>query len=115
MKRFKEIDAWVSTGLIIGFALAAFKYGGFALLYGYFIVGSWQVISMLVHVYYRSFTQKKGNRYVYHWVTFVSVITMPAGSFFILAFTAPFMAIYYTWLCFDEVRKMNERPLSVLK
>jgi hypothetical protein len=84
-------------------------------LLGYFIVGGWQVISMLIHVYNKSFIQKKGTRYVYHWITLLSLITMPVGSFLILLFTAPFMAVFYTYLCFDEVKKMNRRPLALLK
>jgi hypothetical protein len=84
-------------------------------LAGYFIVGGWQVISMIIHAVTKTFTHRSGKRYVYHWITFISVITMPMGSFWILFFTAPFMAVYYTWLCFDEVRKMNQRPLALLK
>jgi hypothetical protein len=70
---------------------------------------------MLVHVYYHSFTEKKSARRNYHWITFIFLITMPVGSFWILLFTAPVMAVFYTWLCFDEVRKMNQRPLAMLK
>jgi hypothetical protein len=70
---------------------------------------------MLVHVYYHSFTQKGGIRRNYHWVTLISLITMPVGSFWILLFTAPLMAVFYTWLCYSEVRKMNLRPLALLK
>lgn len=115
MKKFKKIDVRVSIILITGFAIATIINRDYTFLMGYFVVGGWQVISMLVHVYHKSFTQKKGARYVYHWITLISLITMPVGSFWILLFTAPFMALYYTWLCFDEVRKMNQRPLALLK
>lgn len=115
MKKFKKIDTWISIILIAAFAIATIINRDYTFLIGYFVVGGWQVISMLVHVYNRSFTEKRGTRYVYHWITFFSIITMPVGSFFILLFTAPFMAIFYTWLCFDEVRKMNQRPLALLR
>lgn len=115
MKNFKKIDTWISIILITVFAIATIINRDYTFLVGYFVVGGWQVISMLVHVYNHSFTEKRGTRYVYHWITFFSIITMPVGSFFILLFTAPFMAIFYTWLCFDEVRKMNQRPLALLK
>ena len=115
MKKFKEVDVWISIILITGFAIATIINRDYTFLLGYFILGGWQVISMLVHIYSKSFTQKKGTRYVYHWITLISLVTMPVGSFWILLFTAPFMAVFYTCLCFAEVRKMNQRPLSLLK
>ncbi len=119
MKTFKTYDAWISTGLILSFVLINIidKPGGLidsSILIGYYVVGGWQVISMLVHVRTHCFTERRGARYIYHWLTFISLIAIP-GSFWVLAFTAPFMAIYYTGLCFSEVRKMNQRPLDILK
>ncbi len=115
MKKFKTIDTWISIILITAFAIASIINRNYTFLIGYFVVGGWQVISMLVHVFYHSFTEKGSTRYIYHWITFISLITMPIGSFWILLFTAPFMAVFYAWLCFDEVRKMNQRPLAILK
>ncbi len=115
MKKFKKMDTWVSIILITGFAVSSIVNMDNTFLTGYFVVGGWQVISMLVHVYYRSFTQQKGKRYVYHWITLIALLTMPLGSFIILLFTAPLMAVYYTWLCYEEVQKMHQRPLALLK
>ncbi len=115
MRKFKKIDVWISIILIAGFAIATIINLDNTFILGYFVIGGWQVISMLVHAYNKCFTQKKGARYVYHWITLISVLTMPVGSFLILLFTAPLMALYYTWLCFEEVRKMNMRPLALLK
>ncbi len=115
MKKFKKIDGWVSVILIIGFAIAQIIRQDFTFIIGYFVVGAWQVFSMLVHAYHRLFTRKGSRRHVYHWVTVVSLATMPVGSYWILAFTAPFMAVYYTWLCFDELRLLNRRPIAILK
>ena len=115
MKKFKEVDAWISIILITGFAVATIINRDYTFILGYFVVGGWQVISMLAHVYYHSFTQKKGIRRNYQWITLISLVSMPVGSFFILLFAAPFMAVFYTGLCFDEIRKMNQRPLALLK
>ncbi len=115
MRKFKEIDTWISIILITGFAIATVINRDYTFLLGYFVVGGWQVISMLVHIYYHSFTEKKSIRRNYHWITLISLISMPIGSFWILLFTAPFMAVFYTWLCYDEARKMNQRPLALLK
>lgn len=115
MKKFKTADAWVSIVLIAVFTVASIIKGIETLIIGYLVVGGWQVISMLVHAFTRTFTRPKGIRNVYHWISFISVITMPVGSVWVLVFTAPFMAIFYTWLCYEEVKKMNERPLAILK
>ena len=115
MRKFKKIDCWVSVILIAGFAVATLINGDYTFILGYLVVGGWQVFSMLVHAYHRLFTQKGNTRHVYHWITLVSLVTMPVGSYWILLFTAPFMAIFYTGLCFNEVKRMSQRPLAVLK
>jgi len=119
MKKFKVIDFWISAGLIIASAIIGILEGfedflSNYFLMGYFVVGAWQVISMLVHAFYKCFTKRGGARYIYHWITFISVVTMP-GSFWVLLYIAPFMAVYYAGLCYAEVRKMNQRPLDLLK
>lgn len=115
MRKFKRMDAWISIILITGFAIATLINRDDTFMLGYFVVGAWQVISMLVHAYNHYFTEKKGARYVYHWVTFISLITILMGSFWVLLFTAPIMAVFYTGLCVNEVRRMNQRPLALLK
>ena len=110
MKKLKRMDMWISTGLIAGFAIASLINRDYTFIIGYFVVGSWQVISMTVHAVNGWFTEKWKLRYVYHWITFIALITIPIGSFWVLLFTAPFMAGYYTWLSYSEVRKANERP-----
>lgn len=116
MKTFKIIDMWISILLIIGFATNCLvKMDIVDLLVGYFVVGGWQVISMLVHVFTGTFIYTLGARSVYHWITLFSVVTIPIGSMWILLFTAPFMAVYYTWLCYHEVYVKMQRPLALLK
>ena len=116
MKKFKTIDYWISIVLIAGFAIAIIIQQDFEVtLTGYFVVGGWQVISMIIHGLNGWFTGRKGARYIYHWITLISIVTMPAGSIWILAFTAPFMAVFYTWLCWREVHIKMRRPMSLLK
>lgn len=115
MKTFKLADFWVSAGLIIVFTVLSIFKQDYTFIVGYFVVGAWQVISMLVHVFTHTFTYRPGARYAYQWITLIAVATLPLGSFWILFFTAPFMAIYYTWLCYHEVYVKMQRPLSVLK
>ena len=120
MKQFKIVDVVISVLLIlffiITFALEDSRgIFGDRLFTAYFVTGGWQVISMLVHIITGTFTYKWGARHIYHWITLISLITIPIGSFWILLFTAPFMAVFYTWLCFREVYVKMKRPLAQLK
>ena len=117
MKKYKELDCWISTGLIIGFALLIlFNPHNFPenLIAAYLVVGGWQITSMLVHIACGYFTQIGGARFIYHWISFIAVITLPA-SCWVLFYAAPFMAIYYTWLCFTETYIKMKRPMELLK
>jgi hypothetical protein len=91
---------------------------------GYFVVGGWQLISMLVHITNNWFTNRHSARYVYQ--TFVLVIIclgitgiivpqVLMAMLFLLVFVSPFMAIYYTWLCYHELTVRMQRPLAALK
>jgi hypothetical protein len=119
MKTFKIIDVWTSIGLIISFTLLIiYDSKGFdifnnLIFASYFVVGGWQVISMIVHAAAGCFTY--GARYIYHWITLIAVVTMPAGSIWILWLAAPFMAVFYTCLCYREVYFKMKRPLDMLK
>ena len=115
MKKFKTTDLMINVVLIIGCIIYTLIKFGDSLFISYFIVGGWQVISMIVHIVKKWFTDKGGARYVYNWITLVSLITFPIGSFWILLFTAPFMAVYYTYQCYDEVYVKMQRPLAQLK
>lgn len=120
MKQFKTIDFWINTVLIIASVIICIIKKvtspiDESVLLSYFIIGGWQVISMVIHVYNHWFTKKWGIRYIYHWITLIALLTMPVGSFWVLSITAPFMAIFYTWLCYSETYVKMQRPLSVLK
>ena len=115
MKRLKTFDLLISTTLIAGFAIYCLikQDGSFQL--AYIVVGAWQVISIIFHAYHHLFTYKGGSRHYYHCVALISLLAIPIGSVKILLFTAPFMAIYYTYLCYHEVYVKMQRPLAVLK
>lgn len=120
MKKFKQTDLWISIGLIVFFIVYNLLAHTRDLIsdnvfMAYFVVGGWQVISMIVHAVTRTFTRPVGTRLVYHWISFIALATMPLGSFWILLFAAPFMALFYTWICYREIRKMNTRPLDSLR
>jgi hypothetical protein len=115
MKKFKTIDYWISILLMAVFAIISLiKWDG-TIVVGYFVTGTWQVISMIIHVRNGWFTRVGSARYIYHWIVLIAVFTLPFGSYIILFFTAPFMALYYTCLCYNEVTVKLQRPLALLK
>ena len=116
MKTFKLIDAWISVALIVlctGYCVADRNLE--TIIGAYFVVGGWQVISMIIHAFNKWFTRKYGYRHIYHWVTFISLVLMPFGGAWVLLFTAPLMAIFYTWLCFGECAALSRRALAQLR
>jgi hypothetical protein len=126
MKPFKHIDWLVSLSLIV-LSIIMILMRGDAFLYGYFFVGGWQVISMLVHEFAGWFTPKGGLRRCYHRVVFTLVAVGTIAFLFpflvyatiifgyALLFATPFMALFYTRMCYDEWKELGRRPLSVLK
>lgn len=124
MKKFKLYDTWISILLIIGFTIFSLVKLDYTFLIGYCVIGGWQIISMIVHGINGWFAQKGSARYRYHCVVAIIIIAALLGILFnsllmfvlyILLFAAPFMAIYYTWLCYNEVYVKMQRPLAILK
>ncbi len=124
MKKFKIFDTWTSLVLIVAVSIVSFIKLDYTFLIGYCIVGGWQMISMIVHAVNGWFTHRKAGRYYYHAsvailaaITLMGLLVYPVLWVVMVAllFAAPFMAIYYTWLCYDEVYVKMQRPLAALK
>ena len=124
MKKFKTMDIWVSIGLMIVFTVYSLIRLDYTFLYGYFTVGAWQLISMIIHTWKGWFTNKGGRRIFYHGIVAGLLILALLGvavypilylEMIVLLFAAPFMAIYYTRLCYHEVYVKMQRPLALLK
>ena len=122
MKNFKTIDFIIQVFLIISFIIKSMLNIDQTFIYGYFIVGGWQVISMIVHQINKWYTKQGSRRFYYHRITAATLIIMPSGfiipSFFIvwvpLLFVAPIMAIYYLATCYREVFYPAKRPLELI-
>lgn len=123
MKTYKLYDLLISIGLIVLFLVISPFQKDFTFIIGYFVVGGWQLISMIVHIYYNWFTQPGGKRYYYTWLVFIIIIMAILGFiiypflliFYVMLFAAPFMAIYYAWMCYTEVRIIYKHELIQLK
>lgn len=124
MKNFKIFDLSISIILILFFTPAFLFWRESIFLSGYFVVGGWQVISMLIHFSNRWFTAKGSSRDTYQMavlsiflITLLGLLFTPV-LFMLLYFllvVAPLMAILYSIICFNEIRSLSIRPLSLLK
>lgn len=114
MKIFKLVDWMISCCLISGFIISGCWKSETDLVLSYLVVGGWQSVSMIVHAFNKWFTGNATRR-AYHWISFISIVTFPLGSVWILFFLSPFMALFYTGLCMVETRKILPRPLSLIR
>lgn len=121
MRAFKLIDIIISIVLITG-SLVILAFNSFdetMVLNSYFIIGGWQVISMIVHQVDRRFAGKKSFRLGYHIFVLALLIyfglllgfmlpsdgavsPLALNSFLFLAVISPVLAIIYTGLCIKE-------------
>ena len=65
MKKFKQIDFIISMTLMTSFVLLAFIRRDGSIMLGYFVVGGWQVASMIVHEIKKWFVPAGRRRRVY--------------------------------------------------
>ena len=124
MKKFKQADYFISLLLILVFVIISFINQDITWIIGYFVVGGWQVISMIIHAFFGWFTVKNSRRYVYQYIVLIIIVLALLGLIvepilvllaFPMLFAAPVMAIYYTWICYEEVYVKMQRPLFFLK
>ncbi len=124
MKKFKKTDCFISSLLIAGFTVMSFVNMDCTFIIGYFVVGGWQVLSMIVHAAFGWFTNGYSYRSIYQYLVLGIIVMALLGLIikpflFILAFpllfAAPVMAIYYTWICYYELNTIMKRPLSYVK
>ncbi len=131
MKSFKIADFWISAFLLPAFVIFGFISMNGKFFTGYFVVGGWQVVSMIVHFLNGWFTEKGEARLHYHKLVLILTavvavlisITYAFELFFIvlaivmflLLIASPFMAIYYAYLCYEETYIKMKRPMALLK
>lgn len=131
MLLFKKIDVYGQILLIP----AAFIWGclnthDLDFIYGYFIVGGWQVISMIIHqiVFQHMPTLKDRTRYqrlivillIIAVICFIEYISKIGGAFtfiylFFLLFGSPVIAIWYMLMSYKELKIWTDRDAIHLK
>ena len=123
MKKIKIYDLFISLSLMLAGVIAGILWGIKTGLYSYYLTGGWQLASMLFHTHYNCFTKKGSVRYYYHWLaaicccclTLVGIFTAFSFTYFLLLLSAPLMAFYYTYICYQEIFIKMQRPLAILK
>jgi hypothetical protein len=113
MKYFKLADGLISTGLLAWYAIH-WPDSIDHFINACLIVGGWQAFSQVVHEIKKWFTIRYNVRYCYHRLSFILLITIPLGSIWILGALAPFMAVFYTFLCTVEFFRIRKRPLQLV-
>ncbi len=117
MKLFKQTDAWISVALILACSIINIRnWSPETLKNSYYVIGLWQVISMLVHTINHWFMKKQGIRRYYHWLTICIFAVAFLGLAYppllllvldIMLFISPFLAIVYTTICFTELQELK--------
>ena len=123
MKKIKMYDLLINLSLIMISVIAGIIWGMKIALLGCYITGAWQLASMLFHAHYNCFTKKGSVRYYYHWLAaaacccllLAGILTAFRFMYFLLLVSAPLMAFYYTYICYQEVFIKMQRPLAILK
>ena len=115
MKIFKISDAFIQLALIIFFTVKVIvrrtDTADMPFL-GYYVVGSYQVLSCLVHLLLR-FNRQNYARLLYEYLLAgllifcaISMLLRSGGFLWVLFLGSPFLAIFYTSLSIRETYKL---------
>lgn len=118
MKLFKEIELFVNLLLIGAFTISIVVTKKMDVLFlAYFTIGAVQVFGVLIHLLNKWFTNQNSKRRVYNWIVLLLLILLPTGlpALAILLYTAPILALYYTYICWRELRALQLKEFVHLK
>lgn len=124
MLLFKKIDLVGQICLIVyAILIALFKRDYELNITSYCMVGGWQVLSYLVHIFvsehYYPAKQRDHYGYVLFWLLLVAAFLFIAKGLFLLVvallFISPFLAIWYVIICDREIKRLRDKALVHLK
>jgi len=115
IKIFKIADAFIQLALIIFFTVNVIvrntEMPGLLFL-GYYVVGSYQVLSCLVHLFLR-FSRQSEARVIYERLLVgllifcvISALLRSGGFLWVLLLGSPFLAIFYTSFSIRETYRL---------
>lgn len=118
MRSFKKIDCVIQgilivLGLVMGVSSRR-MFDDTAFFAGYFLVGGWQLLSVIVHFFYEA-PYEKIMRKIYlitlGVVIVALLVSIPTGGIIVtlfgLLFFSPVMAVYYLITCIKETQKLS--------
>ena len=115
MKIFKITDAFIQVALIIFFTVYIIVREvemPDKLFLAYYIVGAYQVVSCLIHLFMR-LNQNESGRWIYQRLLagliifgVISTLLRSAAILWVLLLCAPFLAIFYTSFSIRETYKL---------
>ncbi len=116
MKKFKWVDTWISITLFIVLSICCIVKPSFEnIVISYFIIGGWQVTSMLIHELNKWFVSLTGLRRIFHLIALSCLLLIPFGLTKFMLIIVPFMLLCYIFICYRELYTKMKRPLDVLK
>ena len=122
MIQFKQLDQQVQL-ILISVALMGnlfFGLNGDTFFFGsYFVVGAWQIMSVIVHFFYKAPPYNTTMRKIYLYILLAVIILLPIGTtvgnddttimtLFALLFVSALMAIYYLLTCIRETKELKK-------
>lgn len=121
MRTIKKIDLIGQAILIVVFAIISLVRMDITFVVGYFVIGAWQVTSMILHVVY---TWNPGHitRSYYHVFVFCLIVLASFSLlipvlilvFYFLLYGTPLLAFFYAYICYVEVTHFEKRPLDLI-
>lgn len=122
MKTIKTIDLYVNIVLMASCSIAILL-NQVNLIKTYFVVGGWQVLSMIVHTLNGWFMKKGVARRVFHRTVIVILSIVLLGQvltpflfiFFFLLVGSPVLAMIYSKICYDELNEIKTTNSLSLK
>jgi hypothetical protein len=134
MKIYRLIDIVIQVILIssgIAYGLISIYNPRYSFIYFYFIVGVWQIGSLVTHYFFATSTTFLSHRTFYTKLILATLILgiffgilfsiFPSSVFFLLLYffgllwLSPLLAFYYLYICWQEYRLITKRELIHLK
>lgn len=130
MKLFKKIDLGIQLVLIAAFVAwsvyRSFTYGdqGEVFIYGCFTVGTWQLLSLLLHAFLDRHYYPVIGRKNYAYLTLLTGLLAVSASlgrsllfFYLMALCVigPLLAVWYLFICYREIVLLEKKSLIHLK
>jgi hypothetical protein len=113
---FKQVDLLMQLLLIMVwgvFFTIRLEYG----LIGHFIVGGWQLTSMLLHrlakKYFYALRQRRAYEQTLVYLFFAGIATLPLFPYFLafLFIAGIIMAAWYAFTCYREIKVLHKKLL----